>query len=117
MQDNFGKLMWVKYGTAYRHYVSGMKYQPNQTISGDASLCSNVRMRCPKDCVRTRHDVTDMSAIRASAAQFIDRFGEHAFDQARQRADELLAARNFPSRTRWLLISREIESLNISSVN
>jgi len=58
-----------------------------------------------------------MSLIRASAGQSIDRFGKDAINQARLRADELLAAENYPARTRWQLISREIESLNNSSVN
>ena len=86
-------------------------------VSGDASLCCKVRMRCPADCLRTRRDVTNMSIIRASADQFIDRFGEDAIKQARLRADELLKAEHFPARARWQLISREIETLNISSAN
>ena len=109
--------MWVKYGSAYPHYIPSMKHLPNHTISGDAFPCGKVRMRCPVDCVRTRQDFTDMAVIRASAHQFIDRFGEGAIKQARLRADELLVAENYPARTRWQLIGREIESLNMSSAN
>ena len=109
--------MWVKYRVAYLHYISSMKNLPNNTISGDDFPRSKVRMRCPVDCVRTRQDFTNMSVIRASAHRFIDRFGEGAIKQAQLRADELLAAENYPARTRWQLIGREIESLNISSAN
>ena len=70
-----------------------------------------VRVRCPIDCIRTSADVTNMSKIRASARLFVQRFGNGAAREAHRRAEELLAARNYPARARWQLISREAEKI------
>ena len=78
-------------------------------INGHAT--GSARVRCPTDCIRTNADVTNMSSIRASARIIVERFGDGAVREARRRAEELLAARNYPARTRWQLISREAEKI------
>ncbi|MBT3989336.1 MAG: hypothetical protein HON14_12020 [Rhodospirillaceae bacterium] len=75
--------------------------------------------RCPSDCTKTRavdaseqgSDVTDPSGIRAAAEKFIERFGEDAQHQASIRANELLLVGDIQGRTRWQLISKEVEQL------
>ncbi len=94
-----------------------MKSDLKFSVSDSNSPCRNVRMRCPIDCSRTRQDLTDMSIIRASADQFVERFGDDAINQAILRADELLHAKNFQACVRWQLIGKEIESQIKSSVN
>lgn len=75
--------------------------------------------RRPADCARPRQadtpksgaDVTDLASIRAAAEKFIERFGEDAQNQADIRANELLLVGNIQGRTRWQLISKEVEHL------
>ena len=70
-----------------------------------------IRSNCPVPCAPLEKTMTEDAKIPQAARNFIDRFGQDAPAEAKQRANELQEAGNAEGHNTWMLIYEQVKRL------